>query len=118
MDDLGEVRLWDAAQERYVPAATGRGLRMDVEKARGVVRELESLADNVADLNQGLRLWHVAPPGSDPVSRNIAVQSDRMLAAGRDYLASWHNDLHSAIIALNQQIDSYEDVDRGNTARA
>jgi hypothetical protein len=90
---------------------------MDVEKARGVVRELETLADHVAELDRDLRFRHVTPPGEDQVSRNVADQSDRMLTAGRAYLASLHNDLLDAVAALRVQIDAYEDGDQRNAAR-
>jgi hypothetical protein len=118
MDDLGDVRLWDAAQERYAPAVTGRGLRIDVEKARGVVRELESLADAVAGTRRAFQFIDIVPPPSDAVSRNIALQGTRMIFASRAFLASWHDDLVSAIDALKAQISGYDDVDHTNARRA
>jgi hypothetical protein len=118
MDDLGEVRLWDAAQERYAPAVTGRGLRMDVEKARAVVRELESLADQVARIHGEVQPLTVVPAASDEVSVNVAEQTVRMMFASREYLRSWHTSLRSGIAALTQQIDSYVDADQRNVARS
>jgi hypothetical protein len=78
---------------------------------------LETLADHVAELDRDLRFRHVTPPGEDQVSRNVADQSDRMLTAGRAYLASLHNDLLDAVAALRVQIDAYEDGDQRNAAR-
>jgi hypothetical protein len=118
MADPADVRMWDLAQERYVPAVTGRGVRMDVEKARGVVRELASLADAVVEAQQDLQFVTVVPPAADDVSVNIALQSMRMVFAGRAFLASWHDDVRTAIAALTEQISSYEDADRLNARRA
>jgi len=119
MDDVGEVRLWDAAQERYAPpAGSGQPLVMDVEKARATLAQLAIVADDVAELGRDLTFRQVTPPGTDEVSRNVAAQSDRMITAGRAYLLSWHSDLVAGIAALSQQIDAYEDADRQNAMRA
>jgi hypothetical protein len=117
MDDLGDVRMWDAAQERYAPAVTGRGLRMDVEKARGVVRELESLADQVVELSSTVQPFGIVPAGADDVSVNVAEQSAAMMVRGRDFLRAWHGELRTGIAALREQIDSYEALDQRNIAR-
>jgi len=117
MADPGDVRMWDLAQERYVPAVTGRGVRMDVEKARGVVRELETLADELAQVRFDLQPIAVTPAASDPVSGNVAAQASRMLSQSRAFLASWHEDLHAAIRALTSQVDAYGNVDTRNSAR-
>ena len=118
MDDLGEVRLWDAAQERYAPAVTGRGLRMDVEKARAVVRELESLAESVAALSSSIQPFTIVPAGRDDVSVNVATQSAYMLTRSREYLRSWHDGIRQGVDALQQQIAAYESVDLQNAAKA
>jgi hypothetical protein len=118
MDDLGDVRLWDAAQERYVPAVTGRGVRMDVEKARGVVREMESLADQLTTIYTEIQPLTIVPAGSDKVSVNVAGQAVQMMIASREFLTSWHSDIRAGIDALTQQIAEYQAVDQQNSARA
>jgi hypothetical protein len=52
------------------------------------------------------------------VSVNIAEQAGQMFLRSRDFLASWHKDLRTAIAALTAQVDAYEEIDRQNVSRA
>ncbi|SDG58944.1 hypothetical protein [Pseudonocardia oroxyli] len=116
--NVGYARLLDHAQEGYVPVLTGRALAIDVERAREVVGRLEAVADEVGELHRQLSAVRIEPPANDDVSRNAAVQSARMVTAGRSYLSAWHQDIVTSIRALKQQIDDYVAADRGNAARA
>lgn len=116
--NVGYARLLDHAQEGYAPVLTGRALAIDVERAREVVGRLEAVAREVAELSKGLIFVQIVPPGADEVSRNAAVQGDRMVLAAREYLQVWFNSLREGIDALSQQIGDFEDVERRNVARA
>ncbi|MCF7553321.1 hypothetical protein [Pseudonocardia sp. WMMC193] len=115
--NVGYARLLDHAQEGYAPVLTGRALAIDVERAREVVGRLEAVADELRSEVERLAMIQVVPPGHDPVSRNAAAQSDRMIFASRAYLRSWHDDVVAGIDALRQQIADFVEADRRNAAR-
>jgi len=52
-----------------------------------VVRELESLADQLVELRRQVQPFKITPPGSDAVSVNIAEQAGQMFLRSRDFLA-------------------------------
>lgn len=82
-----------------------------------MVRELEHVADELAQVRFDLQPIAVTRAASDPVSGNVAAQAGRMLSQSRAFLASWHEDLHAAIRALSSRVDTYWNVDSRNSSR-
>jgi hypothetical protein len=89
----------------------GQALSVDPERIGELRRRLATLVDTVATVRDDLQAIRVAAPGNDPVSRNAAMQAGSMMEASHVYVESWLKSLTAAILALDRQVDSYQNAD-------
>src|SRR3954462_14474065 len=106
-DDPGPVVPRSSQSLSYSPV-----LRVDPGRVEGMVGRLEGVISRLVELENQLDPVFVAPPGQDPVSRNVATQAVSMVEAARIFLSSWRGQLVDSAEALLAQGQGYQSVDQ------
>jgi hypothetical protein len=92
-------------------------VRLEPEVARAFSARLGEVIESVLEAALLLDPLRTAFPDIDPVSRNAAVQSMKMVNDARVYLTTWHSHLIDARAALDSQLAAYEGVENQNGVR-
>ena len=121
--DAADIRRVDDAQIVWTDAVPTVGgapgqVRLEPEVARAFSARLGEVIESVLEAVLLLDPVRTAFPDIDPVSRNAAIQSMRMINDARAYLARWHSHLVDARTALDSQLAAYANVEYQNRARA